>query len=253
MDILTEERQEYILNLLKTTKTIHVQDLIVDLEVSESTIRRDLSDLEDQGLLIRIHGGAKRAYNLEIDNSLQDKLLLNSEHKTQIAKEAAHLVNDHEYIYLDAGSTTFAMIPHLKERIGITVVTNGISHAQELSKFKVRTILLGGFIKGNTDAIIGPDALSQLKNYHFHKAFIGMNGVDLDYGFTTPDVEEAEVKKQAAKNSNQCYVVVDRNKFHQVGFAKVMDLDQAIIITNSLEKKLSDSLSKITHFKEVKE
>ena len=132
----------------------------------------------------------------------------------------------------------------------ITVVTNGVPHAMALSEHRIPTILIGGRIKQNTRAIIGPIAEKQLEQFHFSKAFLGMNGVDLTYGLTTTDVEEASIKNKAMSQANQSFVLADKSKLKEVSFVKVADIDDCILITEPLNKELEE-LKEITRVMEV--
>lgn len=231
--VLTEERRSYILEKLARIKTVSVQDLVEELNHSESTIRRDLSQLEEEGKLVRIHGGAKRSVQVAAEDTMDEKTIKNVQEKQIIAQIAADLIKNQEVIYLDAGTTTFEMIPYLQGK-KITVVTNGVPHASLLTDLKIETILVGGQIKQKTKAIIGTSAQQQLKNYRFSKAFIGMNSVDKEYGYTTPDIEEAAMKQTAIAQTNQAYVMVDPSKMGTVSFVKVSDIEDCTIITTHL-------------------
>lgn len=240
--MLTQDRYTFILNQLEQKDTVTIQSLIEELNHSESTIRRDLTTLEEQNKLVRIHGGAKRKRKAMNEASMDDKTVKNTHEKEQIAKTAAALVDDYDVIYLDAGTTTYAMIPLLEHK-NITVVTNGVPHAELLTDYRVDTILLGGKIKQKTKAIIGTVAEQQLSSMHFTKAFMGMNGVDPHYGLTTPDIEEASVKKKAIEQSNESYVLADHSKLGEVSFIKVADIDDCAIITSEstvLTKKIAE-------------
>ncbi|MER2063973.1 MAG: DeoR family transcriptional regulator, partial [Alkalibacterium sp.] len=144
--------------------------------------------------------------------------------------------DDFDVIYLDAGTTTYAMIPYLEGK-RITVVTNGVPHAALLTDLNIETILLGGKIKQRTKAIIGSVAERQLNEVNFTKAFMGMNGVDITQGFTTPDTEESAVKRKAILQSSQSYVLADVSKLDEVSFSKVADLDECTLITNALSSE----------------
>lgn len=247
--MLTEERYTYILNQLEQNDTVTVQHLIEQLNHSESTIRRDLTALEEQDRLVRIHGGARKKRKPKDEASMEDKTVKNTQEKKHIGKYAAGLVDDHDVIYLDAGTTTYAMIPFLEDK-AVTVVTNGVPHAELLTDYKIDTILLGGKIKQKTKAIIGTVTEKQLDSLHFTKAFMGMNGVDLHYGLTTPDIEEAAVKQKAIKQSNECYVLADQSKLGEVSFVKVADIDDCAIITSS-HTPLTAQIAEMTKLIEV--
>lgn len=228
--MLTEERQQQILTRLEQSTIVKTQDLISQLHASESTIRRDLQELEDAGLLLRIHGGAKKKNLLAEEAALSDKNNTNTQSKIKIAEFASQMIDQGDVIYLDAGSSTYHMIPYLTNK-NITVVTNSAQHAALLSEANVSTIMLGGTIKLKTNAIIGATALTQLTHYRFDKVFIGTNGLHVEHGLTTPDPEEAILKEAAVARGTQVYALVDNTKFNQTFFVKFADLTQVTILT----------------------
>ncbi|RLK62915.1 DeoR/GlpR transcriptional regulator [Atopobacter sp. AH10] len=247
--MLTEERHQQILEELKHFPTVQVQELVDRLRVSESTIRRDLSILESKGQLIRVHGGAKRLFGLTDEPTMGEKASHYRQEKQRIAQAAAQLVQDNDVIYLDAGTTTLEMIPYLPENL--KVVTNGLAQADELSRRGFETVLIGGWIKKGTQAIIGSQAIRQLSDYRFDKAFMGMNGVDENYGLTTPDVEEASIKKLAIRQAARSYVLADKSKFDCVSFCHVADVEDVTIITDLRADESLRALAKRTTIKEV--
>lgn len=250
--MLTEERHRYILHLIEERDVVHVQQLMEDLSVSESTIRRDLSFLEEKGALVRIHGGAKKPIRMEDDGDIVEKSVTNSHEKLKIALYASQLVHHADVIFIDAGTTTLHMIPLLKDK-QITVVTNGVEHAYLLTQLGIETILIGGKIKHRTRAVVGSVALQQLQQYSFDKVFLGMNGVDEKAGYTTPDEEEAMIKRTASQRSYQNYVLVDSSKFSKIAFCRVMELKNASIITTSIDTETNRILSSQTDVHVVKE
>ncbi|EDP67491.1 transcriptional regulator, DeoR family protein [Carnobacterium sp. AT7] len=249
--MITEERYNFIIEKLNHYGVIKSQELMLEMNCSESTIRRDLALLEEQGKLVRVHGGAKRVYTVEKEQTLTEKSIKNVQNKKNIAKLAASFVEDGDTIFLDAGSTTFFMVPFLKEK-SIHIVTNAVQHALLLSEQNNDVLLIGGKLKNTTQAIIGTTSIEQLSRYRFNKAFLGMNGIDKDYGFTTPDPEEAAVKQQAFKNSSKAYVLADETKFNKVTFVKVCNIDDALIITDHLTAKKYGSYYTTTTILEAK-
>lgn len=165
--MLTEERHKKIIEWLERDSLVKSQDLIQWLNSSESTVRRDLHELEELGLLERIHGGAKRPQHLEQELGMDEKSSKNVQQKKIIAKYAANLLSEGDVIYLDAGTTTSEMIPFMKKQ-KVTVVTNSVGLAAHLVEAQIATIVLGGRIKLTTDAVVGSQALEQLKQYRFN-------------------------------------------------------------------------------------
>ncbi|MGD6804211.1 DeoR/GlpR transcriptional regulator [Rossellomorea vietnamensis] len=229
--MLTPERQLIILSLLKEKGVVKLQELVEETNASESTIRRDLIQLEEQRKLKRVHGGASLLQGKRTEPSLTEKTFKNLQDKINIAKAAASFIQDGDSIFLDAGTTTQQMISFLEQK-KLTVVTNGITLVDPLLEKGITTYLLGGMVKGSTRAIIGRSALDTLKTYRFDKCFIGTNGVDVDFGYTTPDPEEALIKQVAIELSQEGYVLADQSKIGEVSFSKIADLEEAVLVTN---------------------
>lgn len=248
--LLTAERHHIILNLLTQNGVVDLQSLVLETESSESTIRRDLALLEDRGLLKRIHGGATLPYSKIDEPNIQDKSAKNLQDKKEIAEKAASIIRDGDCIYLDAGSTVAQMLPFLAEK-KVVIVTNGLMHIDSLTSLNIPTYLLGGRIKGNTKAVVGSVAQDNLKQYRFDKCFLGMNGVDLKFGFTTPDPEEGALKRVAIELAEEPYVLADKSKFSETFFAKVGDVGEAAIITSNLNSELLGRYKEKTNMKVV--
>lgn len=248
--MLTQERHELILNLLEEKDTIKISELIHITGASESTIRRDLSQLEEENVLKRIHGGATLSRKKAFEMSVAEKSARNIEEKRKIAHYAASLIESGDCIFLDAGTTTYEMIPFLTDK-DITVVTNGLPHVAHLVQNEIVLFVIGGAVKHKTGALIGVNALESLKQYRFDKAFIGANGVDAVYGYTTPDTEEAMVKRCAINLAKESFILADETKISEVSFAKIADLNQAVVITNELEDEQKALLKEKTDIKVV--
>lgn len=153
--MLTEERHQRILALLEETDIVKVSELIHQLQASESTIRRDLQELEAQGVLVRIHGGAKKIQHLGFEPNMKEKTQKFQVEKQKIAQYAVSLIKKDEVIYLDAGTTTLEMIPFLSSISNVKVVTNSVKHAALLIDQGIETLILGGTIKISTNAVLG--------------------------------------------------------------------------------------------------
>lgn len=250
--MLTEERKQKILALLEEDGIVKLHPLIALLDTSESTVRRDLQELEDAGLLERIHGGAKKLTALGFEPKMQDKEQLHASEKKMIARYAASLVKEGDVIYLDAGSSTLALIGELPQNLKIKVVTNSVKHAARLIDAQIETIIIGGTIKLSTNATFGSDSLQQLGQYQFNRAFLGTNGIDLTAGLTTPDPEEAILKRTAIENSGAAYVLADHTKFGQKSFVKVAPLGSTTIITDFCPAEELAAYQAQTTIKEVK-
>ena len=229
--MITEERHRLIISEIKQKGSVKVADLVEKFNSSESTIRRDLIQLENLNYLKRVHGGAVSVQSKLIEKSYEDKRSQNCNEKNLIARYAASLVEDGDSIYIDSGTTTFQMIEYLSEK-QIMVVTNGLSNVEALIEHNIPCFVLGGKIKQSTKAVVGYEAISTLNRYRFDKCFMGANGVHSLHGYTTPDPEEAMIKENAIKASNEVYILADCSKFGEVSFTRFAQLPEATIITN---------------------
>lgn len=215
--MLTPQRHEMILELLKEKGSITTIELCEILGISESTARRDINYLDQEGKLQKVFGGAVETEQQVTahEYSFEQKNTLYTEEKRKIACYAAGLIEDSDFVYLDAGTTTAFMADYM-EHTGAAFVTNGITHAQKLAAKGFRVYLTGGELKVSTKALVGNFALETLSSYHFTKGFFGTNGVTKQSGCTTPDVNEALVKKAAMNQCKQRYVLCDASKFGEV-------------------------------------
>lgn len=166
-----------------------------------------------------------------------------------IAKKAYEFIESGDVIFIDAGTTNEILV-NMIIRNDIVVVTNSINHAQILLEKGINTIITGGSIKKITNANIGNMAVEQINKLHFDKAFIGMNAFD-DKFFTTPDIEEAAVKRAVIENSNQTFILADYTKIGKIAFSKVISTDKANIITNKNNNKMMNIIRKRTRVIEV--
>lgn len=232
--MLAEDRFDKILQILEQKKTVTVLELTERLDTSESTIRRDLTELHKKGLLVKVHGGATVKplhYNMK-DDKVEVRQDQNREEKERIAAYAASLIAPDDFVFLDAGTTTGEMIEHLSEKNAV-YVTNAVYHAVRLMKKGFRTYLIGGELKESTEAVVGAAAVRDLERYNFTKGFFGTNGASLERGFTTPDISEALVKETAMKLCREAYVLCDSSKFGCISPVHFAAFDDAKIITST--------------------
>jgi DeoR family transcriptional regulator, fructose operon transcriptional repressor len=249
--LITEKRHKIIMEQLKKNEIVKINELIELTNTSESTIRRDLTFLESINALKRVHGGAALLRGSFNEPSYNEKLVCNIENKISISKYAASLINDGDSIYLDAGTTTFEMINFIDKK-DIVVVTNGLKHIDALVERDIESYILGGKIRAKTKAVTGTDAVKSLEKYRFDKAFIGINGIHFEFGYTTPNLEEAILKQTAIKLSREPFVIADESKFDEAAFVKVADLNKATIITNNRVERFEKYAEK-TNIKVVTE
>ncbi len=232
----TPQRRAAILKLLEKEGQISVGELSKHFKVSEVTIRNDLAQLAQQGLLIRTRGGAIWQPPLAIDFNLREKLKLHPAEKRRIGQYAAHLVTDGETIILDSGTTTLEIAHALvrKDFRQLTVVTNALNIAIVLSNHAgIRVIMPGGVMRQNALSLVGPIAETSLQNMYCDRAFIGVDGIVPDEGIYTPNHEEAYLNRLMIEHSRQAVVVTDASKFGRKSFARIAPLTQLdLIITD---------------------
>ena len=225
--MLAEERFSLIMEQLDRKRTVTVQELCEALNTSESTIRRDLTELDRQGKLNKVHGGATLPDSrfLADEPTMEAKETLAVEQKRSIAQAAAQLI--------DAGSTTLELVRALTgDALKASYLTNGVAHARALAQKGCRVYLPGGLLRPQTEAIVGAPTVSIIQQYNFTKAFMGANGVALEAGFTTPDPEEAAVKAAAVHRARETWFLVDDAKFARIYPAVIADLQGGAILTN---------------------
>ena len=227
------ERHEIILKKLEEKGRLSYEEIEKFLNVSIATIRRDIKKMEEKELLTKVNGGivAKRKINFEPEINV--KFEENTEAKKKIAKKAAELVKKGDFIFLDAGSTTYYMIEHLKNK-NITVVTNGLMHLDKLIQCKIQTIIIGGEVKPTTKAVVGIEALKNIEKYRFDISFLGANGIDIDNGLMTPDIKEAILKEKILEISAKTYILADKEKFGVSSSVKFGNLKDCILITDGI-------------------
>ena len=247
--MLTFDRRSKILEYISENGSAGVNELSQLLNASESTIRRDLAELAKSGRLDKVHGGAMLPSQefINREDSISVKVQKNFEEKLLIAEYAVSLINDSDYVFIDAGSTTFLMTRFITGSKA-TFITNGIAQAHELVKNGCKVMVLGGELKDTTEAIVGAVAAQNLQKYNFSKAFIGANGITLKQGITTTDTSEAIIKAVAVERSFSTFVLADSSKFGKVSAVTAAPVDSACIIC---DKCTDEGIKKKTVVKEV--
>ena len=214
-----------------------VAQLAADLGISESTVRRDLEKLDAAHKLAKVHGGATRREDAHVmrDLTISERDGLHADDKRRLAAAAAAMVGPDDFVYIDAGSTTRELVGCLEER-GATYVTDSAPHAQALAARGLTVVLLGGELKAVTGAVVGPDAIEALSRYHFTLGFWGANGIDAARGLTTPDREEAEVKRLSIEQtaSGRRFVLTDPSKFGRVAPVRFAELADVTVLTTDV-------------------
>lgn len=236
--MIPELRQKKIIDMISDTDIITTERLTKLLNISPSTLRRDLLKLSKQEKIMLLHGGGIRLLPKITELSMTAKMGLHKDAKDKIAQKAVSLIADGDVIYLDPSSTTYQMIPYLKEH-RVTVITNSVSHIDELINYKIPCIMVGGSIKAATNSCIGLIAENILKGFNFNKSFIGANGFSITSGITNHDINENAIKTLALRQSCDPYFLMDSSKFNVVAMVKLANINDYPIITEKLIPELS--------------
>ncbi len=247
--MLKEERQKIILDKLKENDIIQVSQMTDLLDVTDMTIRRDLKELEDKNLLVRIHGGAskvEKARSREFSN--EEKLLQNKDLKIEIAKKINEIMAPDQNIFLGAGST----IEYVSEFIGekkLNIFTNSLYLFRKLVFLdNVNIKLIGGEFRRVTGAFVGPLSLDIVAKMRFNQAFIGVNGVNKGKAYTYSP-EEGILQKMILDNSFDRYLVADSSKLGYEDLYHFYNIEDARFITDS--KISPDQSSEIEKYTEI--
>lgn len=230
-----QERQAVIVNRARTAGRVEVAELAIDFSVTAETIRRDLKALERAGLLRRVHGGAVVVDLFGFEPTLAVRESVKTEEKASIAAAALQFLPEEGAIALDAGSSTLRLAEQLPADRPLTVVTNSLPIAMLLApRVELTVHLIGGRVRGRTQATVGNQATDYLGGVFVDVAFLGTNGFSVRRGLTTPDSSEAAVKSKFVECARRVVVLADHTKYASDHFAHVADLaDVTAIVTDA--------------------
>lgn len=221
--MLIDERRQHILSLVQHQGRVLVGELSRALAISQITIRKDLEYLQSKGLIQRTHGGALRLQSGALfDPSLQEKQKQHSQEKHRIAVAAAAMVEEGQCVILDSGTTTTAIAHELKRFTQLTVITNAVNIAADLSNGDLEVILIGGALRKNSFSLVGPLAEDMLEEMHADILFLGVDGFDPEVGVTTPNFLESRVNRAMVKAARRVVVVCDSTKFSRRSLSRIV-------------------------------
>jgi len=247
------ERHRLILEKLEKEKHLEVLDLCEILDVSAVTIRKDLKLLEQKGLLHRTHGGASLDNPYINERSVIDKEKVFIEEKNGIAQLAASRIVENDSIMIASGTTVQALSKFIQAKNKLTVITSSLHVVLHLlHDNNIEILQLGGYIRHSSASVIGNYAEYILNNVSCSKLFLGVDGIDLEYGLSTTNLEEAELNKKMLNAAQKVIVLADSSKFGKKSFARICDLSQVdeLItdkgISNTIIKKLEEKDIKVT-------
>ncbi|MCH8219371.1 MAG: DeoR family transcriptional regulator [Planctomycetes bacterium] len=228
----TSERREQIIQRLRQQGSVQVNDLSALYGVSTVTIRNDLAFLEKQGIAVRAYGGALICDSTtpSVEPSVEDKSALNTAMKRSVAKAAVELIQPGHRVILDSGTTSFETASYLRSKRGLTVIVNSIRTAQELTAPGVRVLLLGGHYRPDRMDAVGPMAGASLERLRGYRAFFGSDGLAMDFGPTSIDVDSAALISQAVANAQETVLLVDNSKFGSPALYRIVEWNQVSTI-----------------------
>ena len=228
---------------------IEVSDLTMILDVTEMTIRRDLKELEEKGLLKRIHGGAKKIKSIsQVEYSNAEKKEKNISQKRYISKQISDMLNEDDTVFFGAGTTIEFVAEYIGEK-RLKVFTNSLYLFNELINIKTIDLrLVGGSFRNITGAFVGPMAVESIKNLRFKKSFIGVNGINDNNAFTYSE-DEGYLQKLVLDNSVEKYIVADYSKIGVEDFYSFYNIDEVSIITD--DKISSQDLKSLKKYTKV--
>ena len=246
---LAPQRWDNLRNLIREHGVIRIEDICRALKVSAATARRDLDLLERNGAIRRVHGGAVSVEAALEEPVFADKTTLAVREKRRIAEAALDFVEPDDTIYLDGGSTVLELARLLRDRTNLTVVTNSLHAAHELSGRGPRLFVMGGELRRRSQTLVGPLTRLVLQQLNLDKAFMGTMGLTLKEGLTTTDPSEAFTKELVIGQARQVIVLADSSKVGKVSFASAGRWDQvhALITDKRLDfaKELTEKGVKV--------
>lgn len=243
----TVDRRDKILQKINNKGSVRVDELSKEFDVSTVTIRNDLEFFEEKGLIHRTYGGALLRNNVYNDPSLEEKKKLNVDEKRRIGEYAAGMVKDGESIILDSGTTTREIALRLKGKKDLTIMTNAINIALELTGVSnLNLMLTGGVLRDKSYSLVGPEAERVMQNYYFDKLFLGVDGMDFEHGLTTPNPLEAQLNRIMVERSNSVIAVMDSSKFNRHSFSFICDLGpiETIITDKNIPTDFEEKLKR---------
>ena len=243
--MLKEERQEYILKEIKKDGIIRISDISQILNVTEMTIRRDLKEIEKNNSIKRVHGGAKyidRITKVEINHNR--KVNINYDLKYKISEKVADLIEEDDIIFIGPGSTLELLSEHLKKK-KCKIVTNSLFLYNKIYNVSsLDSVLVGGSIRSNTGSFVGDFTNSIIKNLHFKKAFIGVNGINNSEVYTHNE-QEGYIQQNILDNSDKKYIVADHTKFATEDFFSFYNLT-ALITDDEVDELIIQNIREYT-------
>ncbi|SDD75726.1 DeoR/GlpR family DNA-binding transcription regulator [Niabella drilacis] len=239
------ERHQHIIDSLKKKGIVQVLDLCRELDVSSVTIRKDLQFLEDKNQLFRTHGGATLSNPYIGDRPVIEKVSIQSTEKEKIGQYAAGLIEPNDCILIASGTTVFYFAKHIHPKGNVTVITAALNVAMEIAHHPgIEVIQLGGIMRKTSSSVTGIYAEKILEDFSCSKLFLGVDGIDLEFGLTTTNMMEAQLNRKMIAASRKTIVLADSSKFGKRGFGKICGLEdiEQIITDSNISQHIVDEL-----------
>ena len=238
--LFREERLQLIAELVRTRRKVHVDELAEEFNISPSSIRLDLTELEARGLLKRTHGGAIATTKFQgrlvtQKSSLELRQAAQQTEKMAIGRAAAALIEDGDTLMIDGGSTTFHLAPHLVSKRGLTIITNAVSLLPQLTAIPDgRVYVVGGLLDPRFETLVGDITVNTLEQFRTAKAVLGIDGVSMEAGLSVTDPAVAASKQKMMQLSDQIIFVCDHTKLNQVCLIPIAPLAEVdYLVTDS--------------------
>jgi DeoR family transcriptional regulator of aga operon len=248
--LLSEERRREILDLLEEQGRVTVEGLVDRFHVSAVTIRSDLEELGTKGLLVRSHGGAIQPLSPQQEYPLQLKKTLHHAEKVRIGRAAAQLIQPHQTVIIDGGTTTVEVVRAIKRTSpeALTVITHALNIALELADSpNISLIVIGGVFRHVSRSIVGPPAERMVSELHADHFFLAADGLDPQTGPSTPDVLEAQLNALMIRAAREVSVIADATKFGRRSLSIIGDIKSIhrVITDNRVNEELVCQLRKM--------
>lgn len=239
------ERHQHIIGKLKKEGTVNVLALCDELAVSSVTIRKDLKLLEDKSLLYRTHGGATLTNPYTADRPVIEKAKFHSDEKTGIGRAAAQLVEPNDCILIASGTTVHSFARNLQPKGSLTVITAALNVALELIHYpEIEVMQLGGLLRKSSSSVTGSYAEKILDDFSCSKLFLGVDGIDVEFGLTTTNMMEAQLNKKMIAAAQKTIVLADSSKFGKRGFGRICGLEdiEQVITDGNISEHMVNTL-----------
>src|SRR6202046_1192473 len=246
--MMAEERRTQILQIVRSTGRVRVNGLARRFNTSAVTIRSDLNELHQRGLVLRSHGGAVLPETILRESPVHERLKTHSDEKRRIGAMAATLIDNGDTIILDSGTTTLEIARQIKKKAGLQVITNGVNIAAELVDARdVQVFIVGGTVRGESASISGHFAEQMLEQFSADKLFLSGAGCDLDFGVSGANLEETMVNRAMIRIAREIILVADSSKFSKRSMSRIALFSQidTVISDTSLEEEVQEKLRAI--------